>query len=259
MTKITIIKVLFIGLLTTMSRIIAQLLIPATSTSILPPSVFVLNKTMELAFSMYGIVAYSLIASVYVLIKQYVKPMHYAVSCCVLWTIYLMEPLPHVALIDVIVYPLADSFALLVMGFLLSKLFHHSVDINQKIQVSLPYLIISTVFFVVGRSIQYSVFSIYSSWNNYRILTIVWSVVAGVIVSLVLWWYHQLLSQKSMMYRIVVLYILFFGGNMVLFNFFMPLVFSVDCFDLILRTIMDVIFMMIGYGFYRFYYQSSLN
>ena len=47
----------------------------------------------------------------------------YGISCCVVWTVYLLEPLPHVAPIDRITYPIADSLALIAMGLLLGLLF----------------------------------------------------------------------------------------------------------------------------------------
>ncbi len=42
--------------------------------------------------------------------------------CCVTWVAYLWEPLPHVAPLDRITYPIADSLAFLVMGLLLGLL-----------------------------------------------------------------------------------------------------------------------------------------
>ena len=45
----------------------------------------------------------------------------YGLSCCVVWIVYLLEPLPHVAPLDRITYPIADSLALIVMGLLLGR------------------------------------------------------------------------------------------------------------------------------------------
>lgn len=50
----TIFKVFLIGTITTIFRIIGQLLIPAGSQNVLLPSIFVKNGTMSLAFSIYG-------------------------------------------------------------------------------------------------------------------------------------------------------------------------------------------------------------
>ncbi len=43
-------------------------------------------------------------------------------SFCVIWVIYLLEPLPHVVQLDKITYPLADSFSLLILGILTGKM-----------------------------------------------------------------------------------------------------------------------------------------
>ncbi len=120
-----ILKILLIGLVTTIVRIIGQLSIPAGEQAVLAPSVFTRNGTMPLAFTIYGIFAYSLIASLFLLIQsrlggnRILQGLKYGLSCCAVWIVYLLEPLPHVATIDRITYPVADSLALIVMGLLL--------------------------------------------------------------------------------------------------------------------------------------------
>lgn len=56
-----ILKIFLVGLATTIVRIIGQLSIPAGEQTVLAPSVFAQNGTMPLAFTVYGIFAYSLI------------------------------------------------------------------------------------------------------------------------------------------------------------------------------------------------------
>ena len=124
-----ILKILLIGLATTIVRIIGQLSIPAGEQTVLAPSVFAQNGTMPLAFTVYGIFAYSLIASLFLLIRnrlsgnRVLQGLKYGLSCCAVWIVYLLEPLPHVAGFDRITYPIADSIALIVMGLLLGWLF----------------------------------------------------------------------------------------------------------------------------------------
>ncbi|MDD2523085.1 MAG: hypothetical protein PHW11_09765 [Anaerolineaceae bacterium] len=48
-------KIILIGIITTISRIIGQFLIPAGEQSILEPSAFAISGTMPLAFTIYGI------------------------------------------------------------------------------------------------------------------------------------------------------------------------------------------------------------
>lgn len=111
-----ILKILLVGLATTIVRIIGQLSIPAGEQRVLAPSVFAQSGTMPLAFIFYGIFAYSLIASLFLLIRSrlggnwILQGLKYGLSCCVVWIVYLIEPLPHVALLDRITYPIAEAW-----------------------------------------------------------------------------------------------------------------------------------------------------
>ena len=64
-----ILKIFAVGLAATVVRIIGQLSIPSREQTVLPPSVFAKNGTMPLAFTVYGVFAYSLIASLFLLIR----------------------------------------------------------------------------------------------------------------------------------------------------------------------------------------------
>ena len=123
---------IFIGIATTIVRIIGQLAIPAGEQTILSPSIFAQNGTMPIAFTIYGIFAYSLIAALFLLIRKRTggnriwQGLRYGFACCAVWTVYLWEPLPHVVPLDRITYPVADGLALIVMGLLLGWLFGHT-------------------------------------------------------------------------------------------------------------------------------------
>lgn len=64
-----ILKIFLVGLATTVVRIIGQLSIPAGKQTVLAPSIFAQNGTMPLAFTVYGVFAYSLIAALFLLIR----------------------------------------------------------------------------------------------------------------------------------------------------------------------------------------------
>lgn len=55
------IKLVLIGLITTILRAMLQALIPAGQRTILAPSIFVNNGTMPLVFMVYGAFAYTII------------------------------------------------------------------------------------------------------------------------------------------------------------------------------------------------------
>lgn len=175
-----ILKIFLVGLATTVVRIIGQLSIPAGKQTVLAPSIFAQNGTMPLAFTVYGVFAYSLIAALFLLIRtrmsgnRILQGLKYGLSCCVVWIVYLLEPLPHVAPLDRITYPIADSLALIVMGLLLGRLFGNPAQQADKANLpfsGLPALAV-TGCFLAGRMIQYFVFDVYSSFDEKPLETV---------------------------------------------------------------------------------------
>lgn len=247
-------KLLLIGLITTIVRIIGQMFIPSGTQDILKPSIFVNKGIMPLVFTVYGILAYTIIALMFLLVKEkicgvrVIRGLKYAVSCCLVWVVYLFEPLPHVAFIDKFTYPIADSIALLVLGILSGLLLCEKEKNNGKKSFKIyvfPILVI-TVLFTLGRYIQYEFISIYSSYADDKIATIVWAIFVGLIISLVVQWLNDKLVVKKTYIRSVILGVVLFGVDLILFNFFMPLVFDADIPDLIIRTAIDIVFVTIG-------------
>ena len=235
-----ILKILLIGLATTIVRIIGQLSIPAGEQTVLAPSVFAQNGTMPLAFTVYGIFAYSLIASLFLLIRnrlsgnRVLQGLKYGLSCCAVWIVYLLEPLPHVAGFDRITYPIADSIALIVMGLLLGWLFGNPARRADKEK------------FFVGRMIQYLVFGIYSSFDEKPLETVLWCLLTGTAISCVTAWLNLYIHSKNRIKRALILGGMLFGVDLFLFNFFMPLVFDANIPDLILRTFIDILTVTVG-------------
>ena len=88
----------------TIVRIIGQLFIPAGTQDVLKPSIYVNNGTMPMAFTIYGILAYTIIAFMFLLVKdkisgsRAIRGLKYSISCCLVWVVYLLEPLPFLLL-----------------------------------------------------------------------------------------------------------------------------------------------------------------
>ena len=175
-----ILKIFLVGLATTVVRIIGQLSIPAGKQTVLAPSIFAQNGTMPLAFTVYGVFAYSLIAALFLLIRtriggnRILQGLKYGLSCCVVWIVYLLEPLPHVAPLDRITYPIADSLALIVMGLLLGRLFGNPAQQADKKNLPFPILPVLTVTacFFAGRMLQYLFLDIYFSFDEKPLETV---------------------------------------------------------------------------------------
>lgn len=253
--KIVIVgKLLLIGLLSTVVRIVGQLLIPAGTQDVLEPSIFVNNGTMPMAFTIYGIFAYTIIASMFLLVKdkisggRAIRGLKYALSCCLVWVVYLLEPLPHVAFLDKFTYPIADSIALLVMGSLSGLLLceREKKDCGKTFRINVLPTIVITAFFAVGRIIQYKAIGIYSSYADGKVGSIVWAVSVGLVLSLVLQWLNDKVVVTGKFIRPILLGMVLFGVDLLLFNFFMPLVFDADIPDLIIRTCVDFFSVTMG-------------
>ncbi|MDR0824499.1 MAG: hypothetical protein LBN74_05355 [Prevotella sp.] len=244
-------KILLIGVITTIFRIVIQLFIPSSTQTVLSPSLFVKDGTLPLAFSALAIVAYSLIAAMFLLVKSGIsgtsmkQGLKYAVSLSFLWSVYLFEPLPHATSIlkDSIAYVLADSISLIIMGLLLGVFFKseeviHGDRINNLILI---LLFVPTILFVLGRLIQYKVLGIYSSFDGEPLKTILWCITVGVVSSLVV----NFLSKQG---KSVSKGLFIYAVNLIFFNSFMLLVFDFSVVDLTLRTGIDIVAISVGIG-----------
>ena len=212
---------------------------------------------MQIAFTIYGIFAYSIIAALYFFIEKnllgnkIIKGIKYGITCAVIWIVYLLEPLPHVNSIDRITYPMADSAALIVMGLLLGlfcsmdnpKMEH---DKNRNILNDIFSVCCITICFAVGRVIQYVLIDIYSSFENEKLYTFLWVALTGFVIGATMLYLKEYLVKRSRIKTSLILGCMLFGIDLLLFNFFMPLVFSTDIPDLIIRTLIDIIAITIG-------------
>ena len=147
-----------------------------------------------------------------------------------------------------ITYPIADSLALIVMGLLLGWLFGNPAQQADKANLpfsGLPALAV-TGCFLAGRMIQYFVFDVYSSFDEKPLETVLWCLLTGIATSCVMVWLNRYVDSGGRIKRALILGGLLFGVNLVLFNFFMPLVFAADIPDLILRSFIDILAVTVG-------------
>lgn len=76
--------------------------------------------------------------------------------------------------------------------------------------------------------------------------TILWCLFTGIAVSCVTAWLNLHIKNGSRAIRAMLLGCLLFGIDLILFNFFMPLVFNADIPDLILRSLIDILAVILG-------------
>ena len=94
--------------------------------------------------------------------------------------------------------------------------------------------------------IQYLIFGIYSSFDEKPLETVLWCLLTGITISCVMAWLNRHVDSGGRIKRALILGGLLFGVDLLLFNFFMPLVFDADIPDLILRTLVDVLAVTAG-------------
>ena len=94
--------------------------------------------------------------------------------------------------------------------------------------------------------LQYLLFGIYSSFAEKPLETVLWCLLTGIAISCVTAWLNLHIGNGNRAKRAMILGCLLFGVDLILFNFFMPLVFDADIPDLILRTLIDILTVTLG-------------
>lgn len=251
-------KIILVGFLTTIFRICAQLLIPASDSNGLTPSVFVKNGTFELVFTVYAILVYTLIAAMFLIIRnnlngsKIMQGLKYGLAFSVIWVVYLLEPLPHViasahSVVTVLSYPIADGIGLIVLGLLVGALLGETRPsiAKKKTKCVIPIVIITSCF-VIGRVLQYYVFNLNSSIHINPLLTMVWTISIGLVSSCVMVYFNQYIAVKNRVSRAILLGGIMFGLNLLLFNCFMFIVAEIDIADIGIRTVVDMVAVSVG-------------
>lgn len=253
-------KILFIGFVSTVIRILIQPLIPSYEQAVLAPSIFVQKGILPLVFSVYTFFCYCIITAMYLLVenkipgKKLSKGLKYGCAYCLIWVVYLFEPVPHsegAGFINLLAYPLADGITLIVLGLFIGLLLAKD---SEKLEAKQKVCIIKTGFrfmciftcFVMGRIFLYAVMDIYSSVHTHFFRTVLWVIITGITISAVFLWLGQFIVNQSRVIKAVLVGGVLFGVNLALFNFFMPLVFQSDIADLLIRTVVEIFFVTAG-------------
>lgn len=269
----TVGKILFIGFISTVIRILGQLMIPSYEQDVLMTSIFVQKGIIPVVFSIYAFFSYSIITAMYLLVENRIpgmkilKGLKYGFAYCIIWAVYLFEPLPHsegAGFINIIAYPLADGIALIVLGLLIGLLLAKGDKpaAMQNVNKAGFSLIFTFACFFAGRVFLYTVLDIYSSIDAHFFETILWVIITGITVSAVLIWFGQFIVNRSRVKRAVLVGCVLFGVNLTIFNFFAPLVFMSDITDLLIRTFIEIFFVTVGMLFLpkdKIIYESHLS
>jgi hypothetical protein len=254
MTGMKLLKIVGISFIVIILRSMLQLIIPSSNQTVLQQSVFALNGTLPLVFMIYGTVAYTAITIIFILISRGMgggrisKGFKTGLLYAIIWTVFLVEPLPHGSAIDLFSYPVADGFVLLVLGLMSGRFLSENSPKKKHILTINSIFNISTItfLFTIGRMIQYKVFHIYSMFEQAQVRTLVWVICAGIIIGFMFEYLNYTINSKNPYAKSLLFGGIFFGIDLLFFNFFLPLVLKVDILDLSIRTLIDIISVIIG-------------
>lgn len=254
-----------ITLVVAIFRIILQLFIPSSGTSTLEPSgtstlqpsVIVKAGLLPLAFLIFAIVLYGLLAILFFVIQDKLpgtgmkKGMVFGFSFCMMWFIYMLEPVPYVfeqALIEFLLYPIVDGAAFLLLGFLLGKFIATDTQSSRKVSVSnnIVTVVSISLVFLLGRYFCYSVLHMYSSFTTKPLLTMAWTEATGICIGIMYLLLSPAITVESSLLKAVYFGILVIGIDLFLFNCFMILVFDSSIVVPFIRTIIDVVPITVG-------------
>ncbi|MDQ0192830.1 hypothetical protein [Paenibacillus wynnii] len=254
MTGKQLLKIVLISFTAIIIRSMLQLLIPSANQTVLQQSIFVKNGTLPIVFMIYGTLAFTAITIIFVLIQRGMgggsvsKGLKTGIIFSVVWTVFLVEPLPHGSTIDLFSYPLADSIVLLFLGFMSGRFLseNSTKKKHEFTSKSIVNIAIMTLVFTMGRIILYKGFHIYSMFEQAQVRTLIWVICTGIIIGLMFEYLNYTIYSNKVFTKSLVFGGAIFGINLVFFNFFLPLVLKVDIQDMIIRTLMDTVSVIIG-------------
>ncbi len=262
LTKKEWLKLFLIAATATIFRLILQVFMPDTGSTPLPPSIIVKSGLMPIAFTVFGLLVYGLLAVVFVLIrdglpgKRMMKGLRFGLAFGLMWVVYLFEPLPFnsgTPLMDMLAYPLADGVALFVLGLLLGRfMVRDSAEPGKKGKgPAIMPLAVIPVLFMVARYVGYTVIHIDSDYTARPLETMAWVCATGLWVGVMYFLLRPGIAVKSPLVKAGYFGLLVFGIDLFLFNFFIPLVFVVNIADMFIRAAIDIVAVMAGVYVYE--------
>ncbi len=260
-----------IVLLTTVFRLIAQGFMPAGNDNLFPRSAIAQAGLIPVAFTLFGLLTYGLLAIVFILIQdrlpgtKMMKGLMFGLLFGGMWIVYLLEPLPHVEglpLIDLMAYPAADGITLVLEGLLMGRFIAKDAKEYGTLRISSNIVIIASmpIVFLAGRLLCYNIFHIYSSYATRPFVTMIWAAATGIWIGIMYNFFRPGISEKSPPAKAAYFGLIIFGIDYIMFNLFIPLVFKyqispvgefLSYADLFLRAAMDILSVIAGVYIYE--------
>ncbi|MEG6513521.1 hypothetical protein V6C32_16580 [Desulforamulus ruminis] len=247
-----------IALSATIFRVILQPFIPSSDSISFPPSIIVKKGLLIPSFIIFALITYTLLAAVFVRIQHGLpgtrikKGLLFGILFCLMWVAYLFEPLPHVSnasLTERLAYPAVDGISLIFLGLLLGKFVARDSDgLGEEYRRFNPVVALVTIpgCFLVLRIFSYKAVHIDSSFTTNPFGTMIWTVVTGIWLGIMYLLLRSGIEIESSMMKALFFSMVVFGINLFFFNFFVTLVFESNITDLIIRTMVDILSVLVG-------------
>lgn len=253
MRKKQFFKILSVSFLAIMIRGMFQLIIPQEK-SYFKPSIFVASGVALLALIIYGTVLYMVLSYVFLLVEKEIsgspifRGLKYGGMFALMWIAYLYEPLPNNSIMDMIYYPIIDGSVIVILGALLGKFIaKKEVYIKESSKrISVLNIIIIALIFSVGRIVEYKVFNVFSQLDKRLGATLIWVIAVGIVIGFIFEGLRKTARSKGKIMNCIMFGGVIFGVNLFFFNFFIVVIAKVDIVDLLLRTILDIVWVIIG-------------
>jgi hypothetical protein len=230
---------------------------PSTGNTPLPPSAINKAGLIPIAFTLFGLITYGLLAAVFVLIqagmpgKKLTKGLVFGLAFGMMWAVYLFEPVPFssgTSLADTLSYPVVDGMTIVVLGLLLGRFIGTDSEGNVKTGTSTGTIALMAipVLFIAGRFVGYTIIQIYSFFTDRPLGTMLWVTVTGIWIGAMYLLLGPGIAVRSPLEKAVFFGAVVLGIDLLMFNLFIPIVFEMDMADLLARTAIDIISVIAG-------------
>jgi hypothetical protein len=220
----------------------------------LEQSIVVKNGLLIPVFILYATIIYSLLAIVFERIKKYIngstlkKCIIYGFSFFGLWVIGMLEscslfgnPFIYELLSGII-----DGLPIFIMCILLGLLNKRETQNNVNNKRNFSSILIIALTFIIGRIIGYYLLRINSGISSRPALTMIWTIAMGLWIGFIYFLIYDSNPNTNYFKKAIQFAVIIYGSDIFLFNFTIALIIQVSIYDLILRTILDILFVTIG-------------
>lgn len=247
--------ILAVAAIATFLRIMLQPLIPAGESQAEPSAIADAGFLIP-AFSIYAFVTYTVMSYAFVMFEEGLpwprmkKGVAFGSMLGLVWIAYLWEPVPlgeGTSLVDSLAYPIVDGLSVLVLGILLGRFVAtESTGPPKAWPRGVLGLITVPAAMLAIRLVEYNVIHIYSSYEDRTLETLVWVAVTGFCIGLAYVVLRAGVPSRSPAGRSVAFGVFFYGIPIAFVNFFVVLALTIDIPDMALRSLMDLIAVVVG-------------